>query len=152
MRTDEPRVTLEWLTQGLRDDPVFPSEALEVLERVDPISTHTNFESGYRDATEIYLRLAPKAQSQCRTTWESLAEIKNPRAVAFVRQANIAHGLQQVNNGTGPEPPARAEIANQSNELLGGDNGQRLDTRAPGTAVGGNPELATVGTFDRAEN
>jgi len=30
------------------------------------------------------------AQSQCRTTLEALAEIKNPRAVAFLKQANIA--------------------------------------------------------------
>lgn len=39
---------------------------------------------------ETYMRLALKAQSQCRTTLESLALIKNPPSVAFVRQANIA--------------------------------------------------------------
>jgi hypothetical protein len=32
-----------------------------------------------------FLRLALKAQSQCRATWEAIAEVKNPRAVAFVR-------------------------------------------------------------------
>jgi hypothetical protein len=36
--------------------------------------------------------LALKAQSQCRATLETLAAIKNPQPVAFVRQANIAHG------------------------------------------------------------
>ena len=41
MRTDEARVTLEWLKKGLRDDPLFPREALEVLKRIDPMSTHT---------------------------------------------------------------------------------------------------------------
>ena len=30
---------------------------------------------------------------------EALAEMKNPHPVAFVKQANIAHGPQQVNNG-----------------------------------------------------
>ena len=50
-------------------------------------------------AFEMYLRLALKAQSQCRCTVEALAELKNPRtAVAFVKQANIAAGHQQVNN------------------------------------------------------
>lgn len=52
----------------------------------------------HMQAMEVYMRIALKAQSQCRTTLEALAEIKNPRPVAFVKQANIAHGPQQVNN------------------------------------------------------
>lgn len=51
----------------------------------------------YMDATERYMRLALKAQSQCLTTLETLAAIKNP-PVIFAKQANIAHGPQQVNN------------------------------------------------------
>lgn len=39
-----------------------------------------------------------KAQSQCRATLETLAAIKVGPAI-FARQANIAHGPQQVNNG-----------------------------------------------------
>ena len=50
--------------------------------------------------------LAFKAQAQCRSTIEALAEIKNPKAATFVRQANIAH-QQQVNNGAAA-PPAKA--------------------------------------------
>lgn len=46
------------------------------------------------------MSMALKAQAQCRATLEALAEIKNPRPVAFVKQANIANGPQQVNNGT----------------------------------------------------
>jgi hypothetical protein len=46
----------------------------------------------FLDAADKYLRLALKAQSQCRATIEALAEIKNPRPVAFVQQANIAAG------------------------------------------------------------
>jgi hypothetical protein len=53
----------------------------------------------YPLAVERYMRLALKAQSQCRTTLETLAEIKAPRSVAFVHQANISGGHQQVNNG-----------------------------------------------------
>ena len=45
------------------------------------------------------MSMALKAQAQCRATLEALAEIKNPRPVAFVKQANIANGPQQVNNG-----------------------------------------------------
>jgi hypothetical protein len=49
----------------------------------------------YIQACETYLKLALRAQSQCRTTWEALATIKNPPVMGYVRQANIAHGPQQ---------------------------------------------------------
>jgi len=44
------------------------------------------------------MRPVLKAQSQCRTTIETLSEMKNPKPVAFVQQANIANEPQQVNN------------------------------------------------------
>ena len=56
-----------------------------------------NLEGRYLDGTERYLRLAFRAQSQCRTTIETLAVLKNPTTI-FARQANIAQGPQQVNN------------------------------------------------------
>lgn len=96
----------------------------------------------YIDATEIYLKLALRAQSQCRATLETLAAIKNP-PIVFAKQANIAHGPQQVNNETGPI--ARAEqIESQPNKLLERDHDERLDTRSTGTASCSDPVLATV--------
>jgi len=50
--------------------------------------------SEHLSATEIYMRLALKAQSQSRATFETLAAIKNP-PVVFARQANINNGGQQ---------------------------------------------------------
>jgi hypothetical protein len=90
------------------------------------------------DAVVIYLRLALKAQGQCRATLETLAMIKNPHPVAFVRQANIAHGPQQVNNGLAePGEPSRAgKTKNQQNKLLEVQSGERLDTEAK-CATGG---------------
>jgi hypothetical protein len=112
-------------------------------------------DANYPQAAERYLRLAFKAQAQCRVTLDSLAEIKNPRPVAFVRQANIAHGLQQVNNGNVPAagPRAHAEkSANPSNELLECNDGERVDSRATGAASGANQELATVGALDGSKD
>jgi hypothetical protein len=103
----------------------------------------------YIQSAEIYMRMALKAQSQCRTTVEALTEMKNPRAVAFVKQANIAHGHQQVNNGM---PPTHGNNLIQSNELLEAQHGNYLDTSAAGTAIGANSELATVGEINRAAN
>ena len=54
----------------------------------------------YLPACQTYLKLALRAQSQCRATWEALVAIKNPPVMGYVRQANIAHGPQQVNNAS----------------------------------------------------
>ncbi|CCQ72421.1 hypothetical protein [Magnetospira sp. QH-2] len=104
-------------------------------------------------AAETYMRLALKAQGQCRTTLQALAEIKNPHPVAFVKQANIAHGPQQVNNGvsTDRRGPARAEQfeTEQSKLLEKSGDGERMD---PGTACAAgrsNQEMATVGKIKR---
>jgi hypothetical protein len=106
-----------------------------------------NSAEGYLPAAETYMRLALKAQSQCRATVETLAEIKNPSPVAFVRQANIAHGPQQVNNGSRAE-----ETENQQNKLLEAVDGERLDTRTTSKAGGANPQLETVGAVNRAKD
>ena len=109
----------------------------------------------YPKAAETYLRLALKAQSQCRTTLESLAEIRNPRPVAFVKQANIAHGHQQVNNGDAAYQaeydPARAEVENGQSKLLEENaNVTRLDTRASGKTGSGDTPLEALGAVNRS--
>lgn len=72
------------------------------------IFTHTAQQA--RHAEKLYhqdllLRMALKAQAQCRATLETLANIKNP-PVVFARQANINQGgQQQVNNAPPPAAP-----------------------------------------------
>lgn len=87
-------------------------------------------------ATETYMRLALKAQSQCRTTLETLIEAKNPRSVAFVRQANIANGHQQVNNG------GARETATPPNELQG--DFHVVDAGTEAARIGADAPAATV--------
>lgn len=64
---------------------------------------------------QVNMTLALKAQAQCRATLEALAEIKNPRTVHFVKQANMTTGPQQVNNNCAlpskmtVDPPRRPE-------------------------------------------
>lgn len=107
----------------------------------------------YLNQFDTYLRMALKAQSQCRATLETLAAIKNP-PVTIVRQANIAHGPQQVNNGgNSSASPARArEIDNSQTQLLEADHGQRLDTGTAGAASGVDKKLEAVGAVNRPEN
>jgi hypothetical protein len=73
------------------------------------------------EATDTFMRLALRAQSQCRATLETLAVIKNPTPVAFVRQANIANGPQQVNNAaqTGPEASSAQECEQSAKQTIG---------------------------------
>ena len=92
---------------------------------------------------ESFLRLAYKAQSQCRSTLQSLSDIKNP-SVVYAKQANITNGNQQINNGV--TAPRTQENKNYSNELLEYTHGKRLDTRAKIETVGAYSELETVAT------
>jgi hypothetical protein len=108
----------------------------------------SNIGAGYLDAADRYMRLALKAQSQCRTTLETLAEIKNPRAVAFVRQANISHGPQQVNNGMAV-PSRTDEAVFQSNELSGSTSELLPDTRAQSITGGVNQEVGAMAEIYR---
>ena len=105
------------------------------------------------DAADRYMRLALKAQSQCRAALETLATIKNP-PVVFARQANISHGPQQVNNdsATSTHAGARArEIQSEPIKQLEQTYEQRLDTGTAGAAIGSDPALASVGEIDRAK-
>ncbi|MBK8016421.1 MAG: hypothetical protein IPK20_06650 [Betaproteobacteria bacterium] len=109
------------------------------------------------DATETYLRLAFKAQSQARATVEALGELKHPKPVAFVQQANIANGPQQVNNGVDSRSNTRAgaharKNKNPQNQLSGCTNELRQDTRAPSIAGGTNPAVEAVGEVDGAQD
>jgi hypothetical protein len=101
-------------------------------------------------SVESYMRLSLKAQAQCRATLQTLAEIKNPRPVAFVKQANIAHGPQQINNGQAFAPAHAEETESTKNELLEVTHGERLDFGAPGAAVNADPGMATLEQIDGA--
>lgn len=100
------------------------------------------------DHFESFLKLALKAQSQCRTTCEALAELKRPPV--FTKQANIA-SRQVVNNGTMVAGSRARETLSEQNELLE-VNGERLDCGAPEKAGPGHPTVAAVGGIDRTTN
>ena len=108
----------------------------------------------HMQACETYLKLALRAQSQCRATWEALASIKNPPVMGYVQQANIAHGPQQVNNAsaTSDGTPRAGQNRNLQNELLGEKDGDRLDPGTSCTPGRSDPAMATVGEVDRAKD
>ena len=100
---------------------------------------------------EVLMRLALKAQAQSRATVEALAEIKNPRPVQFVKQANMTTGPQQVNNayaGTQSHSGIQSGAGNfqsEQNKLLEADHGQRLDIGAQAAAGRVHQAVEAVG-------
>jgi hypothetical protein len=106
-------------------------------------------EQSHMPNLEGFMRLALRAQSQCRATMETLAAIKNP-PIVYARQANVTTGPQQINNGTAAPTRAR-EIETEQYQLSGGTHELLPDTRTSGNASRVNPALETLGEIDRAE-
>lgn len=98
---------------------------------------------------ETHFRLALKAQSQCRATLETLAQIKNP-PIVYAKQANIAHGPQQVNNGI-PSPSQAEKTVFEQSKQSGGGNELLPNTRTPALEGAANPAMEAVGEIDRAK-
>jgi hypothetical protein len=111
----------------------------------------------YNQSLQIFLGMGLKAQSQCRTTLEALAEIKNPRHPAtFVKQQNIANNQQVNNEGAAPHLQLRESntltqvgagaenITNNANKLLEAKSYERLDTRTQSTTSSPYQTMETV--------
>ena len=117
----------------------------------------------YQKNLEAFLGLALKAQAQSRATISALVDLKYPRQATFVKQANIAHGPQQVNNGAaaGADPAQFTQAqahgeksAPEQNKLLEADYGQpgqRMDARAAQAAERSNQAVETVEQVHRTE-
>lgn len=102
---------------------------------------------------EAYLRMAMKAQNQCRMTLETLATIKNP-PVVFARQANINNGgQQQINNRSERAPGvASAQAAFESvahDKIPKQQHGERLDVVAARPADKTASHLAPMAKVQR---
>ena len=115
--------------------------------------------SGRQDSfkgIEVLMRLALKAQSQARATAETLALIKNP--MPYIKQANIAHGPQQVNNDSFRSSTRARTGARKSetapNELIEGpEHGStNMDDRAATTQARGYPAVEAMEPVHRTKN
>ena len=99
---------------------------------------------GNLDGMERYMRLALKAQNQSRATLQTLGELKAPKQIAFVKQANIGNQVQVNNESSSARTRARKN-KKAPNELLEVEYGERLDSRAAGSASGADQAMAALG-------
>lgn len=99
---------------------------------------------------EAFMRLALRAQSQCRTTLEALAAIKNP-PVIFAKQVNQTTGPQQINNGS---THSQAQQNENDTPRLSERKRRELhqDTGTPGLTGQIDSTLEAVGAIDRAKD
>jgi hypothetical protein len=111
--------------------------------------TEWSMRQEYLAHMEGFMRLALKAQSQCRATLETLATIKNP-PVVYARQANVTTGPQQINNGV--DPTRARENQNPPNQLLGVVDELRKDTGASGVTIKDDLPLEAVGAIYGAKD
>lgn len=109
----------------------------------------------------VFMGLALKAQAQSRATISALVDLKYPRQATFVKQANIAHGPQQVNNGAGPGGGFRTstrahthaeETKPEHPELLEHHHGERLDTGTTSATGRADPIMEAVGEVHRPKD
>lgn len=101
----------------------------------------------FLEAADRYMRLALKAQSQAVRTLEVLGDLVNPRPMAFVGQANIANGPQQVNNHPVSE---NTNSADQTiNEVR---HGIFTDARTSCIEVTTDPPMGTLEGVQRAKD
>jgi len=100
---------------------------------------------------ETYMRLALKTQTQCRATIETLNLMKNPPSAMFVKQANVANGPQQINNGV---RAGAGEIEKQPNELIALEQRDApcVDFGTTATPIGAHSNVAALGTVKRTAN
>lgn len=125
--------------------------ALDAVFSKLAFTAHAVLHSGRLDQADKYLRLAMKAQSQSRATVETLANMKAPRAVAFVAQANIAHGHQQVNNPA-PHALTQGEPSFVPNKLLTEADNEPMDTRGKGKAERDHSPVEALATVHRRKD
>jgi hypothetical protein len=111
-----------------------------------------NLEAQFIDASETLLRLALRAQSQCRATWEAISAIQNPPMANYVAQANVAN-TQQVNNGA--LPPRGQESESPPNKLLEQTTHEPdkwLDRGTAPAPAPGDSAVEAVGPIDGAQD
>lgn len=112
----------------------------------------TGLQASMLPQQETALRLALKAQNQCRATLETLASIKNP-PVVYAKQANVTTGPQQINNGVQASPTSAREIKPEKNKLKELDHEQQqwLDAGAPSAAGRAHQEARAVAPLHRPQ-
>lgn len=135
------------------------SSQMTVLNAVFANCLNKALRTDHPQMTEAYMRMALRAQSNCRTNAEAITAITHPpHPAVFAKQANISSGPQQINNQQinldGSLSHARTEQTETApSKLLEARNlDARMDGGATGATADGDPEVETVEILDGTTN
>jgi hypothetical protein len=106
------------------------------------------------ESVEAYMRIAQRAQSNCRATAEAITAMTHPpHPAVFAKQANITSGPQQINNHSGASLARVATEQDAPNKLLEvGTHDERVDATTARAAAASDPSVATVEILNGAAN
>jgi RecA-family ATPase len=117
------------------------------LDRIFYLFVRRACREGSAEYRDLEFRIAFRAQSHYRANLATLAAIKNPARVAYVNQANIANGPQQVNNGCTVRngSGSRRKTKNRPSKLSGRKRELLPNPRASAVKSDADPETETLG-------
>lgn len=151
------------LAEILKEGKAIENGDLKQIERYlysQAIALHSVFDrmlaqAGDTDFTphlELFMTLALKAQTQCRKTLATLAQLKSPDQTTFIKQniqqQNNAVNQQINNNGT----EATKKNQNPANELLEAPNEKQLDSREADSPIPINQKVAAMEPVNRPKD
>lgn len=108
--------------------------------------------TGTTDAINTLAAAGMRAIAHSRAAIDSLVNLKHPRSATFIKQANVAHGAQQINNNTGDAHSSRVPAHEESspNKLfLEANASPTLEPRAARRAGRSNQTLEAVAIVNR---
>ncbi|HHF7344410.1 TPA: hypothetical protein ACPSKB_000815 [Legionella feeleii] len=100
---------------------------------------------------EVFSNIAFRAQSQCRKTLATLAELKHPRRVTFVKQQNNAIN-QQVKNAEDAKSENFKKNKKFANELISEVTHEKVDIGGTISASSIDSASETVGALNRPKD
>ena len=147
--------TLQEQARALHNGDMSQVESMLIGQAVALQSMFVDFAVRAKNATTLgavqgLAQLALHSQAGSRSTLQTLADVKNPRQVAFVKQTNVAQN-QQINNGVSSS--SREEnIKNEPIKLLVKDSqgSTKMDSGAKAATGGVDKELVSVEESQRA--
>lgn len=151
---DETFTSLQHQTKAVNSGDMRQVEGMLICQAIALQSMFMNLANRAKGANSLqevqcFTQLALRSQAGSRSTLQTLADVKNPRQVAFVKQTNVAN-TQQVNNGVMPSSHVE-NIKATPNELLVEEahGSTTLDIRAKEEAGRADPAVVTVERLDR---
>jgi hypothetical protein len=98
-------------------EEVLLSQALALNVAFTSLSSRANRQKS-ATTMQMLMTLSFKAQNQSRAALQALIDLKQPTQTAFIKQTNIAHGHQQVNNSLENNPIPQNELLKDSYATL----------------------------------